>query len=131
MLAAHHPPAPDPRSDPGNAARQLREVAVWRLCRDVVSTRPSVAIYASWMFGRRLVLHGCHQDSGAVATTPSDRGGDVGRPRHRQASLTAGPNVPGRAGMQREARRARRPKSPPRPAAPLSVTGTLLVGDEH
>lgn len=56
MLAAHHPPAPDPRSAPGNAARQLREVAVWRLCRDVVSTRPSVAIYASWMFGRRLAL---------------------------------------------------------------------------
>lgn len=66
MLAAHHPPAPDPAQTLptrlGNSAKSLSDV----YAVTSPSTRPSVAIYASWMFGRRLVLS-------TVATRSAER----------------------------------------------------------
>lgn len=100
MLAERHPPAPGPRSDAGDAGRQLLEVAAWRVCRDVVRTRcrgDRSLLDARTAIG---VEHDCNQVSEAVATAPPI-GVDVGRPRHQQTSVTAGPNGSESASMQR------------------------------
>lgn len=66
MLAARHPPAPGPRSDPpGTADRQLLEVAAWRVCREVVEHAPSWRSTPPGMFGRR-------RASSSIATRVSE-----------------------------------------------------------
>ena len=133
MLAAHHPPAPGPRSNPGDAARQLLEVAVWVYAATVVSTRRGGDPRLLDVRTAAGFEHDCHQVSGAVATTPSIGG----RRRSTASSANVGDRRSERIGVGQcaagvsDTRRARRPKSLPRPAAVLSVCGTLLVGDEH
>jgi hypothetical protein len=100
-LAACHLPAAGRWHDPGNADRQLLEVAAWWVCRDVVSTRTVVRSTPRGCSGGGRVEHDCHEVSEVVATGPWIGGAMSVSPRHLQISVSVGLSGSESASVQR------------------------------